>query len=280
MIKKLLALLMALTFILCAVSCATDPNAPDGMKSATVKGEPFTLYVPESWTVNTASGISGAYYASQKNLSVAARYHTPEDAAMTLEKYMELCAEANAAEFASSNYEAIESEDKDTLTLGGAPALKNTYKIDYDGVRLLCFQITTKHKGDFISLYGYCPVDKYEARKEDFDLIRENLKLGEKSKIEYAEVVDKSTPEGMKLASNKGIEYKFYVPKTWITDPEDDLTYAYYPESERSNVTVTSFVPEQSMSVNEYFKKCELEYKEFFKDSYALLSGPEQREVS
>jgi hypothetical protein len=192
---------------------------------------------------------------------VAARYHTPEDAAMTLEKYMELCAEANAAEFASSNYEAIESEDKDTLTLGGAPALKNTYKIDYDGVRLLCFQITTKHKGDFISLYGYCPVDKYEARKEDFDLIRENLKLGEKSKIEYAEVVDKSTPEGMKLASNKKVVlYSLYVPSDWTVAQSDAMTLAYVSEQNKSSVSVMQWnLTEQTKTIDlwwsDYHKK-------------------------
>ena len=104
--------------------------------------------------------------------------------------------------------------------------------------------------------------------------------LGEKSEISYEEVEDKKAPEGMKLASNKGIEYKFYVPKAWITDPEDDLTYAYYPESERSNVTVTSFVPDSSMSVNDYFEKCELEYKELFGESYTRVSGPDARKVS
>ena len=52
MMKKIIAILLALLMLLCVTACGKqDPDAPDNMKSATVPGEPFRLYVPESFKV-------------------------------------------------------------------------------------------------------------------------------------------------------------------------------------------------------------------------------------
>ena len=75
------------------------------------------------------------------------------------------------------------------------------------------------------------------------------------------EVVDKYTPSGMKKASDDGVQYACYVPKNWVTDLSDKMTYAYYPESGKPNVTVTSYTPDVSISLKDYFLRCEEEYK-------------------
>ena len=61
-ITRLLCTLLALC-LLCGglVACSQDKEVPDGYQYATCKGEYFLLFVPTQWTVNTESGVSGAY---------------------------------------------------------------------------------------------------------------------------------------------------------------------------------------------------------------------------
>ena len=86
MIKKIIAVVMAVLFTLCLASCA-NPNedgVPEGMQSATLAGEPFKLYVPQNWTLNTSSGVSYAYYFTAEQIMVSARYYTHADPNMTV----------------------------------------------------------------------------------------------------------------------------------------------------------------------------------------------------
>ena len=49
-------------------SCGKDEDEiPEGMKLASEDGEPFRLYVPEAFTLNTKSGVSAAtlYYTTE-----------------------------------------------------------------------------------------------------------------------------------------------------------------------------------------------------------------------
>ncbi len=275
MIKKLLAIFLALLFCLCAVGCSEkDPDAPEGMKSATADGEPFTLYVPTSWTVNTASGISGAYYSTVDGLSVSARYYTPAEA-MTKDAYLDLCLASVSAEYADMGYELTES--KLGATLGQKDALRISYEFDRGETRMRCSQITVEHGGDLVSLYFYCPKSALEAHAEVLEEIRGAFVLKDKGEAPV-EVVTKDTPEGMKLASDKSIEYRLFVPKSWICDPESGVSDAYYPESGRPNVTVTSFVPDTSMSVKDYFLLCEESYKNELPE-YSRDAEPAERKV-
>lgn len=275
MIKKLLAVLLALLFCLCAVGCSEkDPDAPEGMKSATIDGEPFALYVPLAWTVNTASGISGAYYSTVDGLSVSARYYTPS-IATTKDTYLDLCLASAADEYANMGYELV--ENKLGATLGQKDALKISYEFDRGEIRIRCSQITAEHNGDLVSLYLYCPKSELEARSEVLEEIRGAFVLKDKGEAP-AEVITKDTPEGMKLASNKDIEYRLFVPKSWICDPESGASEAYYPESGKPNVSVTSFVPKTSMSVKDYFLLCEEGYKKELPE-YSRDAEPTERKV-
>ena len=61
-IARLLCTLLALCLLLgTLVACSGDSEIPDGYQYATCKGEYFRLFVPTQWTVNTESGVSGAY---------------------------------------------------------------------------------------------------------------------------------------------------------------------------------------------------------------------------
>jgi len=276
MLKKTTAIILALLFCLCAVGCAdTDPNAPDGMKSATIASDPFTLYVPENWTDNTASGISSAYYSAVPNLSVSARYSVPTDTLSTIEAYLDLCVASATAEYATAEFELV--ENKEPAVLGGENALRITYKYNSGNVRMRVSQITAKHGERFVSLYLYCPDAEFENRSEVLESIRGGFVLGEADNSSYAEAIDKDTPENMKRASNKDIEYRLYVPKTWVCDAEVGASDAYCPDC-RANVIVTSYIPDSSMSIAEYFASCEEDYKKEL-DSYSRTDEPTVRKV-
>ncbi|MBO5938526.1 MAG: hypothetical protein J6Q82_03390 [Clostridia bacterium] len=273
MMKKITALALAL--LLCAIcllstACSQKKDGiPEGMKSATVSGEPFILYVPESWTDNTTSGISSAYYASNDTILVSARYFTPADKEMTIDDYIDGCAE---------RYEEIlgsySQTERGPALLGTENAVKLSYTMVKNDVAYACFQITAIYRGDLISLYGYCPTELYEARTEDYDKIASEFVFCEKTDPNGAEMTDNKTPDGMKIASADHLEYRLYVPKTWICDPESGRSEAYYPESEKSNVSLTSYSPSESISVKDYFADCEEEYKTVLPE-YERLSEEE-----
>ena len=62
----------------------------------------------------------------------------------------------------------------------------------------------------------------------------------------------------MQLASNDDVAYRFYVPKSWILDKSLPTSSAYVSESDRSNVNVTVYMPEEDHieSVDDYFATC------------------------
>ena len=269
-LKKITALAMALTLCLVcllATACSNkNKDVPEGMKSVTVSGEPFILYVPESWTDNTSSGISSAYYSSTQKILVSARYFAPEDETLTPKDYLDDC-EAHYAD----TLQSYAKTERGAALLGEENAQKLSYTMIRDGVVYECFHIVASYRGDIISLYGYCPEELFEERSADYDQIISEFVFCEKSDPNGEEITDKKTPDGMKIASADQLEYRLYVPKNWICDPASGRSEAYYPESQKSNISVSSYSPEESISVQEYFEKCEKDYK---------LSLPEYERLS
>ena len=276
MTKKIIAILLALLFCLSFAGCSDkDPDAPDGMKSATLDGEPFVLYVPESWTLNTVSGISGAYYSPVDGLSVSARYTTNSSDKV---EYLKSCIEAYERAYLEREFTLVENEQT-AATLGGKDAARISFNFkDGDNV-IRASQICASSDGMLISLFIYCPVAELENRSETLEEIRAAFKIIGSSDSTPEVVTTKDTPEGMKLASNKDIEYRFFVPNSWVCDPDSGASDAYFPESGRSNVTVTSYVPDVSMDIDEYFTMCEEGYKAEF-EGYERVGETVVREVS
>lgn len=258
--KKIVSLIIAM-LIVCSllVSCGSD--VPKGMKSVTVAGEPFILYVPEGFSDNTASGISSAFYKSVENdLIVTARHYTPSNSAMTLDEYMSFCADSYAASLEGFEKTAEIAGD----VLYGADARRLEYKMTEGGRTYIVAQRTVKHGGDFVSLVMYTTGEGMSVYADFISLILENFTLCEKPSAEKSPKVDKKTPEGMQIASNDIVEYRLYAPLSWVCDADSSISEAYYPESEKTNVTVTSYTPsadERGMSIEDYVKKCLTEYR-------------------
>ncbi|MBE6667695.1 MAG: hypothetical protein E7607_05255 [Ruminococcaceae bacterium] len=275
MLKKIIACLLILSLAVCAVSCGKkndeSSDAPEGMKSATVDGEPFELFVPMSWLGNTLSGISSATYPYTQGISVSARYiSTADDLDTYLRKFHDDLE-------GQKGYMPIE-KNADTL-LGNEPAKRSTYSYVKGEESLRITYISVKRGDDIISLSFFCPASEYDNRTEDFEKIRTNFRFKEKTFADGEVIIDEDTPAGMKLASNPEIEYKFYVPTTWACSPNSGASDAYFPESEKTNVVVTSYIPPNTgrVSVEDYFKDCERQYIANFEEYTLISESPEIR---
>lgn len=255
--KKILAVITAIIFLVLPLSaCSSKEAVPNGMQIASAEGEPFKLYVPEGMNVNLDSGISGAFVHNPEKIVICARYYTPSDEKMTVSEYIAYCEQGYAdslTEFTVISHDPAVLAEKD--------AIKLVYTAKIDSVDYTCTQYTVLHNGDMVSLHFYIPTDAVANYADVTNSVTSTFLLCDKAEEKNDEVVDKNTPEGMKIASHDKIEYRFYVPKSWVCDSESGISEAHYPESERTNVTVTSYSPDGELSAAEYVALCEEEYK-------------------
>ena len=264
MLKKIIACLLILTFVLCAVSCGKNDgeavDAPEDMKSATVDGEPFDLFVPMTWLSNTLSGISSASYPYEDGVYVSARF-------IKTDLNIDLYQDSVENELKVKGY--IFRENGVDSSLGNRLAKKMVYEYASTKTTSICAEV----EGGIITLNLYCPASSADSYKEDFEQIRTNFRFHDRVSADDEVIINKDTPAGMKLASNPEIEYRFYVPVSWKCSPSTGASDAYYPESERTNVVVTSYIPPNTgrISVEEYFRDCSRQYKESL-DGYTLLN--------
>ena len=256
--KRIIAVLTAIIFLVLPLSACSQKDAvPRGMQLASAEGEPFKLYVPEGMNLNLDSGISGAFAHSPEKLIICARYYTPADTEMTVSDYIEYCARG----YAESLTEFTVISNEAGLVLAEKDAVKLVYTAKIDDVDYTCTQYTVLHKGDMVSLHFYIPTNAIGNYTETVRSVTDNFLLCDKAEPKSDELVDKKTPDGMKIASHDKIEYRFYVPKSWVCYSESGISEAYYPESEKTNVTVTSYSPDEDISAADYVLLCEEEYK-------------------
>lgn len=282
MIKRFFALILCAMMLLpMLAACDTNGEAPDGMFSTTLEGEPFILYVPNGWIDNCDSGISSAYLSIDKSILASARYYycDAETQNAGLSVYVNNIAASNASVL--GGYSTPDKAIIDT-SLGGKNALRYEYFYNYGGVeanKTAVIQYYVFHGEDVIVLSFYISAAHYsEEYLTVFDSVRTAFVLCEKN-VSNDDVVDKYTPEGMKKASDDGVQYACYVPKSWVTDLSDKLTYAYYPESGKPNITVTCYSPSVAITAEQYFTECETEYKKNIA-GYELLGAPSNRVVA
>ena len=64
-------------------------EAPEGMKVASTDKRPYRFFVPSSWTVDTRSAISAAYFSSEDKSNVSLQAHMSTGAAPNIQEYFE-----------------------------------------------------------------------------------------------------------------------------------------------------------------------------------------------
>ena len=72
---------------------------------------------------------------------------------------------------------------------------------------------------------------------------------------------DSDAPDGMKELSTDKNAYNFYVYTQWIVD-EQNTQCAYYSATDRSNVSMAAYIPDESFkTMEEYYNACVDQYR-------------------
>ena len=281
--KKVLLLLSLCALLLATVSCAasTDPNAPEGMKLATAAGDEFRLYVPSVWTENTAYGISGAYFtlSEASNVSVVKYDVAPEGdvEGSRLEWFWENYCLLAVEQVAIGDVTRYEDDTESTL-LGACNAMRFHVSATMKGAKTHVVHVVTENKGGFFVLTYTVTDNLYASLLGNLDSMIEAFEFAAPYDPDsYVKLPTEGVeaPDGMKLASNDNVAYRFFVPVSWKLNNLEQI-YAAYVEADRSSVSVAPYMPESEMRVGEYFALCEEQLEATAdKDGYKLISTVE-----
>ena len=162
-IKRLLTAALALLLSAMALTSCSAPAAdvPEGMKLASLDGVEYALFVPESWTLNNNSGVSGAYVSAYDKSNVSLVSYLPTTA-MTTEQYWEMCRESYAAEF--DNFALVE---QGSATMGGMAVPYYVYTATIGGENYQFLQAIGGNGGMFYNLTYTATVDNYDLHIEE-----------------------------------------------------------------------------------------------------------------
>ncbi len=293
---KITALLLCICLLIGFSACSKNQEAgvPNGMKNVTVAGEDFRLYVPSSWTSNTVYGVSGAYFTMTNQSTVSAvKYAITDDmtAQMTaagvgegsarLDWFWQTeCLEA-INEVALGGSVTQMTEEQTAFVLDSLNAHRYHTTATVHGNVLHFVHAVAEKSGAFYVITFTIANDLYANLISNIDsildvfLIMDTPYLPEgymKSLEEDVEV-----PEGMMLASNNDVAYRFYVPTNWKINREEGIFSAYL-ESDRSSVSVIPYMPDvENMSVADFFAESEKMMKNLAGEGgYTFVSAEEQ----
>lgn len=287
------AILLCLCALMALPSCGEkEGDIPEGMKSATCAGEDFRLYVPSGWNVNTAYGISGAYFSAleQSSVSVVGYEITASmDFDMKLSEKVdpELPSTRLQWYFEEQIYTALESvADEGTLsahtddfadtTLDGVNAKRYHHTLEVDGVELHFLHVVAERAGHFY-VFSFTATERYygelyTASDSDVKKILKEFKFagsGYKPEEPAKDLEKGDAPDGMKLASTEEVAYLFYVPSAWKVNVTDEV---YFASNDGAMVSVTPFQPNTTkVSVKTYAEDCEKKLKAASEDYEALV---------
>lgn len=293
---RLTALLLCAVVLLSAVSCVRDrdESIPEGMKLATAAGSDYRLYIPTAWNTNTSYGVSGGYYNLDVLSTVSvAKYEITQEMQEKIDRGEPDNFEGGRLDWFWVNYCLTAIEE---MSLSGSVAefttspdlihqlnaRRFTTSSIVSGTTLCFMQIVTEREGAFYVFSYTADKEIYEALLAEVEKMLDHFVFAEPYYPDnYIKDLSKDTsaPDGMKLASNDDVAYRFYVPSEW-TVSRDESVFAAHLESDRSSVSVVPYSPEaNSMSVAEYFTMTEEALKKLAGDGYEALGEPEKTEL-
>ncbi len=279
---KCAALFLCVLMLLASASCTQDrdPNLPEGMKLATAPNADFRLYIPTSWNVNNSYGVSGGYYNLDVQSTVSmSKYELPapelssqvQGGAWFWEHY---CRESLESVALSGSIEQVSEPASDVVAK--CNAFRTVHTAIVGGDKLYFMYIFIPVDGAMYLFSYIADEELYEPLLPDVEKILDQFVFAEPYlPDDYLKDTnaDVTAPEGMKLASNDDVAYRFFVPEAWSVNL-DERIFAAHLEADRANVSVVPYSPDvDGMSVGDYFALCEERMKAMSgEDSYALLS--------
>ena len=183
--KRTLALLLSCLscVLLCACGETVDADAPDGMKKVDAPSTNYTIYVPQSWTVDMSTGVISAYASMTDRANISFTGFALEDRATTLDSFWSGYAEEFASTFGDSMV-YFDENGKETsepvaakTTLGGLEANKYVYRARVTGEVYKFMQVACIAAGN-VYLITYTAVDSnYDAHLSEVNDILNNFKF-------------------------------------------------------------------------------------------------------
>ncbi len=290
--RRYAAAALAVLLLLAALpACSGESEVPSGYQYATCAGEYFRLFVPTQWTVNTGSGVSGAYITIDTAVSMRQVAFTPEGTGTESgeaesgtggsdesDDTLDAFRQAYVREI-DALHDYTETDPPLALTVDGYRAILLRYTARVAGTVYKFRQVLCKVEGRFY-VYSYsAPADKYDTYADIAGEIQEEIRFyhtpyeGGAATRKIPD--DVNAPDGMKLVSTDAVAYRFYVPLAWETDMENSANLVYLTETDgsRSNVTMIGYMPDdEGFSVNDYWEMCRKQYEDAL-PSFTLLSA-------
>ncbi len=261
MMKRILAAVLVVLTLLCAVSCNNkDGKVPEDFMSVSAIGEMFDLYVPKSWQSNKETGVSGGFSSLESGV-MANAYSVKGYDDISLEDYVKTTVESYARSL--TDFEKL-TDPKET-TMGSFAALRFDYKAK-SGETAMKFRCTvTKNPEGFTVLTCCAPEELFAGNSDLFDDIASYFAFRETPVTADPDfvLVDKDTPKGFWLASHSKLSYRLYVPDTWTVDTASTTPKATFSSSDVSNISMTTFLVQPTITDAK-------SYWEAFKSNYSF----------
>lgn len=146
-------------------------EAPDGMKLASSKGRPYTMFAPESWNVDESGQITNVYTEDKSNLTV--QYSIGDETSQSVETYWKGC----MLKYQNILTDISEGECS-TQTVGGVEGgIVGTFSGKSGGVEYK-FKQAIVLKGEVYYVITYtAKVENYDAHIADVNKMIEHFKI-------------------------------------------------------------------------------------------------------
>lgn len=200
---KSMLLLIILLFSVFSVSCNNKDNwIPKGMKKISTDAVDYTMYVPDSWTVDISTGVVSAYVKStdRSNITMVAFNLQNDDNDMTAEEYWakyesELRQTLPDMQFSVNNAASVEIDSAAeteiessageisatgeyvpvSMLLGGFTANKYVYTASVTGVTYKYMQVICI-RGGIAYLFTYTTIpENFDIHMPEVERILENF---------------------------------------------------------------------------------------------------------
>lgn len=183
-IKRITALILACAVCAILASCGgtVDADAPDGMKRVEADVKNYTLYVPQSWTVDMSTGTVSAYASSTDRSNVSLTAFAVAAGTTPDSFWSEYAGQFNSTFGDSMKYISPEGEPVDEpaaskTTLGGVEANRYEYRATVTGELYRFMQVVCVTAGS-VYILTYTAVDEaYDAHLGEVNDIINSFKF-------------------------------------------------------------------------------------------------------
>lgn len=168
--KHIIPVILAITLLTFASCAKTEVDVPQGMQRASGEYTDYNLFVPDSWQVETSTGVVTAKYSDSILVNVSLMAATLENKEQTPDEYFDEYSEKFSTVYEDFNIEARE----DTL-LDSHAAKKFVYTGKVTGVDAKYMQVVCIKSG-IVYLFTYtASPDRYDKYLPDVEKMLEHF---------------------------------------------------------------------------------------------------------